>query len=284
METYALEWVNLILRWLHVIAGIAWIGTSFHFMWLDHSLNFSSERETQGHEIGHVWFVHSGGFYEVTKYRLLPETMLDHLHWFKWEAYSTWLSGMALLTVIYYVGAEYSLIDEQVADLTQWQAIGIGLGFLVGGWFLYDLLCKSHIANNKYLLALMSLIVVMSVAFVLTQIFSAQGAFMHVGAMIGTVMAGNVFMVIIPAQKALVAAVTDSDIPDIKLATKAKLRSTHNYYATLPLLFIMISNHYPIVYMYEYNWLVLTAIVAITSSIQHYFNLKHKGINKPCGE
>ncbi len=279
-----LEWGNLILRWLHVIVGIAWIGTSFLFMRLDYSLTPSSKKEIQADEVGHAWLVHSGGFYEVTKYRVPPTSMLDNLHWFKWEAYLTWLSGMALLTVIYYVRAEYSLIDEQLADLTQWQAIGIGLGFLVGGWFLYDLLCKSHLANNKYLLALLALIVVMMVAFVLTQIFSAQGAFIHVGAMIGTVMAGNVFMIIIPAQKALIAAVTDGGMPDINLATEAKLRSIHNHYATLPLLFIMISNHYPIVYMYEYNWLVLTAIVAVTSSTQHYFNLKHKGINKPCGE
>lgn len=281
MESYVLEWANLILRWLHVIAGITWIGTSFHFMWLDHSLTHSSEEESQAQKVGHVWLVHSGGFYEVNKFRLLPKAMSDSLHWFKWEAYSTWLSGMALLTVIYYMGAEYSLIDQGVADLTQWQAIGIGLGFLVGGWFLYDLLCRSHLANNTYLLAMLFLLAVMIVAFVLTQIFSAQGAFMHVGAMIGTVMAGNVFMVIIPAQKALVATVNDGRTPDTSLATKAKLRSTHNNYATLPLLFIMLSNHYPMMYMHEFNWLVLTAMAAITASIQHFFNLKHKGNHKP---
>jgi uncharacterized membrane protein len=278
METYVLEWVNLILRWLHVIGGITWIGTSFHFMWLDHHLTPSAKKESQADEVGHAWLVHSGGFYQVKKYRVLPTSMLDNLHWFKWEAYLTWLSGMALLTVIYYVGAEYSLIDEQVADLTQWQAIGIGLGFLVGGWFLYDLLCKSHLANNKSLLAMLSLILVMMVGFVLAQIFSGQGAFMHVGAMIGTVMAGNVFMVIIPAQKALIAAVTDGGMPDINLATKAKLRSMHNHYATLPLLLIMLSNHYPMMYMHEFNWLILTAMVAVTAGIQHYFNVRQRGI------
>jgi len=276
-----LEWGNLILRWLHVIVGIAWIGTSFLFMRLDSSLTPSSKKETQADKVGHAWLVHSGGFYEVTKYRVPPTGMLDNLHWFKWEAYLTWLSGMALLTVIYYVGAEYSLIDEQVADLTQWQAIGIGLGFLMGGWFLYDLLCKSHLANNKYLLALLLLIVVMIVAFVLTQIFSAQGAFIHVGAMLGTVMAGNVFMIIIPAQKALIAAVTDGGMPDINLARKGKLRSIHNHYATLPLLLIMLSNHYPMLYMHELNWLVLTAMVAVTAGIQLYFNRKQRGKYKP---
>jgi len=271
-----LEWGNLLLRWLHVIAGIVWIGTSFHFIWLDHSLTLSSEEESKAHEVGHVWLVHSGGFYEVIKYRLLPEKMLDHLHWFKWEAYLTWLSGMGLLAIIYYVGAEYSLIDEQVADLTQWQSIGIGLGFLVGGWFLYDLLCKSHLAKSNYGWPALSIIAVLIVTFVLTRIFSAQGAIIHVGAMIGTAMAGNVFMVIIPAQKALVAAVTNGRMPDINLATNAKLRSIHNNYATLPLLFIMISNHYPMVYMHEYNWLVLTTIVAFTASTQYYLNLKYK--------
>jgi len=280
MEIYVLEWGNLILRWLHVIVGIAWIGTSFLFMRLDSSLIPSSKKEIQADEVGHAWFVHSGGFYEVTKYRVPPTSMLENLHWFKWEAYLTWLSGMALLTVIYYVGAEYSLIDEQVADLTQWQAIGIGLGFLVGGWFLYDLFCQSRLANNKYLLAVLSLILVMMVAFVLTQIFSAQGAFMHVGAMLGTVMAGNVFMIIIPAQKALMAAVTDGGMPDINLATKAKLRSIHNHYATLPLLLIMLSNHYPMMYMHEFNWLILTAMVAVTAGIQHYFNVRQRGIKK----
>jgi len=277
-----LEWADLLLRWLHIIAGITWIGTSFHFIWLDRSLMLSTEKKSNASELGHLWLIHSGGFYEVTQYRLLPEAMVDNLHWFKWEAYFTWLSGIALLAVIYYIGAEYFLIDKRVADLSQWQAIGIGLGFLAGGWFLYDLLCNTHLAKNNYVLAMLLLIFVLIAAWALTRIFSAQGAFIHVGAMIGTVMAANVFMVIIPAQKALVTAVTDGRTPDINLATKAKLRSTHNYYATLPVLFIMISNHYPMVYMHEYNWLVLTAIVAFIASTQHYyFNLKHQSIHKP---
>ena len=281
LEAYLHEWASLVLRWLHVIAGITWIGTSFLFMWLDNSLRPVPEKDGHAGELGHVWLIHSGGFYEVSKYRILPETMLDTLHWFKWEAYFTWLSGMALLVVIYYMGADYFLIDRQVADLGHWEATGIGLGFLAGGWVIYDWLCNTQLAKNNTVLTMLIITLVLIAAFMLTQIFSARGAFIHVGAMLGTVMAANVFMVIIPAQKALVATVTRGLAPDITLATKAKLRSTHNNYATLPLLFIMISNHYPMVYMHEYNWLVLTAIIAITASARHYFNLKHKDIHKP---
>jgi len=276
METYVFEWGDLILRMLHVIAGITWIGTSFHFMRIDHSLTPLSKKEIQADEVDHAWLVHSGGFYEVTKYRVLPTSMLDNLHWFKWEAYLTWLSGMALLTLIYYIGAEYALIDPQVADFTPWQGIGIGLGFLVGGWLLYDWLCKTQLPKDNYGCAVLSFIAVLIAAFTLTRTFSAQGAFIHVGAMIGTVMAGNVFMVIIPFQKALVAAIRNGLTSDISLARKAKLRSIHNNYATLPLLFIMLSNHYPMLYMHEFNWLILTAMVAVTASIQHFFNLRQK--------
>ena len=280
LEVYIHEWANLVLRWLHIIAGITWVGTSFFFMWLDSNLKSSADDD--GHSgVGHLWLVHSGGFYKVNKYRMLPETVPDHLHWFKWEAYFTWLSGMALLVVIYYMGAEYFLINKQVADLGQWMAAGAGLGFLAGGWLIYDLLCKTRVAKNNTVLAMLIMILVLFSAYILTHIFSARGAFIHVGAMIGTVMAANVFMVIIPAQKALLASVTDGLVPDISLAMKAKLRSTHNNYATLPVLFIMISNHYPLIYLHEYNWLILSAIVVITASVRHYFNLKHQGVHKP---
>jgi uncharacterized membrane protein len=281
LEIYLHEWASLVLRWLHVIAGIAWIGTSFFFMWLDNSLKPSSANDSRAGDVGHLWLIHSGGFYEVGKYRQLPKTMLDDLHWFKWEAGFTWLSGMALLVVIYYMGADYFLIDRQVLDLGQWEATGIGLGVLAGGWFIYDLLCNTRLAKNNTVLAILMIIFVLIATYILTHIFSARGAFIHVGAMIGTVMAANVFMVIIPAQKALVVAVTGGGIPDTGLATKAKLRSTHNNYATLPLLFIMISNHYPVVYMHEFNWLLLSAIVVVTAATRHYFNLGHKGIHKP---
>jgi uncharacterized membrane protein len=281
LEAYLQEWANLVLRWLHVIAGITWIGTSFFFMWLDNSLRPAPEKDGHAGQVGRLWLIHSGGFYEASKFRMLPESMLDNLHWFKWEAGFTWLSGMALLVVIYYMGGDYFLIDRQVADLGHWAATGIGLGFLAGSWVIYDRLCNTQLGENNTVLAMLIITLVLIAAFILTQIFSARGAFIHVGAMLGTVMVANVFMVIIPAQKALVATVTRGLAPDTGLATKAKLRSTHNNYATLPLLFIMISNHYPVVYMHEYNWLMLTAIIAITASARHYFNLKHKDIHKP---
>lgn len=281
MEAYALEWANLILRWSHIIAGIAWIGTSFHFIRLDQYLISSSEKEKNEDGLGQAWLVHSGGFYKVTKYPQLPKGMINHLHWFKWEAYGTWVSGIALLAIIYYIGAEHALIDEQVADLTQWQAIGIGIGFLLAGWLVYDGLCKSALVNNPYLFAALSWIGVLISAFALTRIFSSQGAYIHVGAMIGTIMAGNVFMVIIPAQKKLIAAVTEKLLPDLTLAAKAKARSIHNYYATLPILFIMISNHYPMVYMFEYNWLVLPLIIAAITSTQYILTPQHKNLTPP---
>jgi uncharacterized membrane protein len=269
-----------VLRWFHVIAGIAWIGTSFLFMWIDSSLKPAS-REDSHASVGHLWLVHSGGFYELSKYRMLPETMPGKLHWFKWEAYFTWLSGMALLVSIYYIGADYFLIDKQVADLGRWEAAGTGVGFLAGGWLVYDLLCKTRLVKNNTVLAILMIVFVLVIAWLLVHIFSARGAFIHVGAMIGTVMTANVFMVIIPAQKMLLATVAEGKAPDASLAAKAKLRSIHNNYAIFPLLFIMISNHHPIVYLHEYNWLILTAIVAVSAGARHYFNLKHKGIHKP---
>ena len=281
MEMFALEWANLILRWFHILAGIAWIGTSFHFIRLDQQLLPSPEKEKNEEAVGQAWLVHSGGFYRVTKYPQLPKAMISHLHWFKWEAYGTWLSGMALLSVMYYIGAKHGLIDEQVADLTQWQAIGIGLGSLLIGWLAYDGLCKSFLATNPYLFAILSWIGVLIAAFAFTRIFTSQGAYIHVGAMIGTIMAGNVFMVIIPAQKKLLAAVTNGQSPDLTLTAKAKARSIHNYYATLPVLFIMISNHYPMVYMSEYNWLVLPLIIAAITSTQYILNPKHKSLTQP---
>ena len=207
--------------------------------------------------------------------------MEDHLHWFKWEAYVTWLSGLALLSVIYYIGAKHALIDNQVADLTQWQAIGIGFGFLLAGWLVYDGLCKSTLPNHPYLFAVLLWMGVLMAAFALTRTFSSQGAYIHVGAMIGTIMAGNVLMVIIPAQKKLHARAKDSHGPDPSLTTKAKARSIHNYYATLPILFIMISNHYPVVYMSEYNWLILPLIMAVITGTQFILNRQDKRLTQP---
>ncbi len=278
MEAYIQEWANLILRWFHIIAGIAWIGASLHFIRLDRHLTPPTQEENTENTSGQAWLVHSGGFYKVTKHLQIPKGVVNHLHWFKWEAYATWLSGMALLTAMYYIGAGHALIDEQVADLTQWQAIGIGLGCLLAGWLVYDGLCRSPLATNPYLFAILSWMGVGLAAFALTRVFGSQGAYIHLGATLGTIMAGNVFMVIIPAQKQLLAAVTKGQSPDLLLATKAKERSIHNYYATLPVLFIMISNHYPMVYMSEFNWLVLPIIMAVTTSTQYFLSPQPKNL------
>jgi uncharacterized membrane protein len=281
MESYILDWLQLIFRWLHVITGIAWIGASFYFVWLDNSLEPPPQWKRDKGIKGDLWAIHGGGIYEVAKYELAPEKMPETLHWFKWEAYTTWLTGMVLMILVFYIGADAYLIDKRVANLDQVQAIATGLGFLVAGWVLYEVLCATALANNGYLLGaiLISLAVVFSYA--LTHLFSGRGAFIHMGAMIGTIMAGNVFRVIIPSQKALVTAIEAGEAPDPAWGIKAKLRSTHNNYLTLPVLFIMISNHYPMTYAHPYNWLVLLAIIAISAFARHYFNLEHRGIKRP---
>lgn len=281
MENYIIDWLSLLFRWLHLITGIAWIGASFYFIWLDNSLqNPPQWKKDQGIK-GDLWAIHGGGIYEVAKYQLAPQQMPATLHWFKWEAYATWLTGMVLLTLIYYLGADAYLIDQRVADLSQWQAIAIGIAFLVGGWLFYQLLCASPLANNGYLVGAVLMVAAGAVAYVLTQLFSGRGAYIHFGAILGTLMVGNVFRVIIPSQKALVAAIEQGREPDAKWSAKAKLHSTHNTYLTLPVLFIMISNHYPMTYAHAFNWAILLVIVAITAVARHYFILRHKRVNKP---
>ncbi len=281
MESYILDWLQLIFRWLHVITGVAWIGASFYFVWLDNNLETPPQWKKDKGIKGDLWAIHGGGIYEVAKYQLAPEAMPATLHWFKWEAYSTWLTGMVLMTLVFYVGADAYLIDRRIADLTQSQAIAIGLGMLVGGWVIYEILCATPLAKNGYLLGLVLIGLAIVSAYTLTHVFSGRGAFIHMGAMIGTLMAGNVFRVIMPSQRALVAAIESGNTPDPAWGAKAKLRSTHNNYLTLPLLFIMISNHYPMTYAGDNNWLILLAIIAITAFARHYFNLRHRGVNKP---
>ncbi|WP_020406409.1 urate hydroxylase PuuD [Hahella ganghwensis] len=281
MDPFINEVLNLILRFFHVITGIAWIGASFYFIWLDNSLETPPKWKADKGIRGDLWAIHGGGFYEVAKYRLAPPEMPKHLHWFKWEAYTTWITGFFLLALMYYVGAEAYLIDKRVADLTQGQAIGIGLGVIAGGWFFYDLLCKSPLAKNGTLLGIVLFAGGTGLAYFLTQVFSARGAYIHMGAVIGTIMAGNVFRVIMPGQRALVDAVKAGGAPDPSWAEKAKLRSTHNTYTTLPLIFIMISNHYPITYNHAYNWAVLMVIVVITAAIRRYFVLRHTNSETP---
>jgi len=280
-DPYFIDWINLALRFVHIVTGIAWIGASFYFMWLDNHLEQPPQWKSDNGIKGDLWAIHGGGFYEVAKYRLAPATLPRTLHWFKWEAYSTWISGIALLSLMYYVGARTYLIDPRVADIGQGHAIAIGTGVIITGWIVYDTLCNTRLANNGALLGAVLLALLCALAYGLNQVFTPRGAYMHVGAVIGTMMVGNVFRVIIPSQKALVDAVEKGGTPDAAWAIKAKLRSTHNTYATLPLLFIMISNHYPITYSHQHSWLVLIVIVLITAAIRQYFVLRHTNVNKP---
>ncbi|BBB31642.1 urate hydroxylase PuuD [Neptunomonas japonica] len=281
MDPYLIDWISLILRFLHVVTAIAWIGASFYFIWLDNTLQNPPQWKKDKGISGDLWAIHGGGFYEVAKYRLAPEQMPETLHWFKWEAYSTWITGFLLLSLIYYVGADAYLIDTSKADISQLSAITIGLGSILGGVIIYDLACKSPIVNHGLIFGLVMLVLLTLIAFALSLVLSDRGAYIHIGAIIGTCMAANVLVGIMPAQRALVAAVKKGEAPDPKYGVNAKLRSTHNNYATLPVLFIMLSSHYPMTYGHEYGWLVLGAIMLIAAWARHFFNLRHKGIVKP---
>ncbi|MEC9261822.1 MAG: urate hydroxylase PuuD [Pseudomonadota bacterium] len=276
-----LDWLSLFVRWFHVIAGIAWIGASFYFIWLDNSLETPPDWKKQKGIKGDLWAVHGGGFYEVGKYAYGPEVMPKTLHWFKWEAYSTWLSGFALLIIVYYFAASAYLIDPSVMALSEGEAIGRGLGLLAGGVLLYELACRSPLANypKVFALALTALLVVAS--YLATHWFSGRGAYIHVGALIGSIMVANVWLNIMPAQRKMVDAVAAKQAVDPAWGAGAKLRSVHNNYLTLPILFIMISNHYPMTYQHPHNWLVLVAIMALSAWIRHFFNLRHVGKFSP---
>ena len=278
---YVLDWLNLLLRWGHLITGIAWIGASFYFIWLDNSLEEPSEENGQKGIAGQLNSIHGGGFYEVAKYKLAPPTMPKTLHWFKWEAYSTWITGFFLLVLMYYVGARTYLIDPTKYALEIWQGVLLSITTLAFGWFIYDALCKSPLAKNGWLLAGVLLILIALTAWGLGEVFSDRAAYLHVGALIGTCMAANVLMVIIPGQKALVAAVEAGQAPDPKYAKASKLRSIHNNYLALPVLFLMISNHYPMTYGHSNAWAILLAIIVIGAWSRHFFNLRHKGIVRP---
>ncbi len=281
MDPYITEWLNLIIRFAHLIVGIAWIGASFYFVWLDNHLEKPPEWKAEKGVSGDLWAIHGGGFYEVAKYTLAPPKMPTNLHWFKWEAYTTWITGFLLLSLMFYVGAESYLIDKRVADLTQFQAIALGLGAIITGVGSYEILARTKLKDHGLILALILFTIATALSYGLTQVFSARGAYMHMGAILGTIMAGNVFFGIMPSQRALVKAVEEGSKPDSKYGLNAKLRSTHNTYITLPVLFIMISNHYPITYNHSANWLVLMAIIIITATVRQYFVLRHFGQQKP---
>ncbi|GLQ06139.1 urate hydroxylase PuuD [Sneathiella chinensis] len=273
------EWVHLAIRWIHIITGIAWIGASFYFIWLDMNLTPPAKDgpKDKAGVGGELWAIHGGGFYEVQKYRVAPPALPDHLHWFKYEAYFTWLSGFVLLAILYYFGAEIYLIDQNVADISPDTAILIGLGSLIGGWVVYDFLCKTPLINNQGVFGIVLFLLLTLAAYGLSHVFSGRGAYIHVGAMIGTIMAANVMMVIMPGQRALVSAAEKGEAPDPAPGLKAKQRSLHNNYFTLPVLFIMISNHYPMTFGHDFSWLVLAAIALVGILVRHYFNMKNQG-------
>jgi uncharacterized membrane protein len=274
METVILDWLNLVVRWTHVIAGIAWIGSSFFFMWLDAHL----ETAAPGKESveGELWMVHSGGFYEVNKILVAPTEIPRSLHWFKWEAYFTGITGVLLLAIVYYLGAEAFLIDVDIADLSRLEAVGIGVGTLVVGWFAYDALFASRFGRENTVVAnTISVIVLCLIAIGLSQMFTGRAAYVHVGALIGIVMVINVFARIIPSQRNLIAARNAGEEPDPYLGKRAKQRSVHNNYLTLPVLFIMISSHYPMTFGHPQGWILLIAISLSGALVRHWFNLRN---------
>nr|WP_272888845.1 urate hydroxylase PuuD [Stutzerimonas stutzeri] len=254
-----------------MIVGIAWIGASFYFVWLENNLNRSNPREGLS---GDLWAIHGGGIYHLEKYKLAPPQMPENLHWFKWEAYTTWLSGVALLMVVYYLNPGLYLIAPG-SQLSPAAAIAIGFGSLIVGWFVYDLLCDSPLGKTPALLGLVLFVLVIAACWGYSQVFSGRAAYIHTGALIGTIMVGNVFRIIMPAQRALVAAIEQNRTPDPLLPAKGLLRSRHNNYFTLPVLFIMISNHFPSTYGSQYNWLILAALGALSVLARHYFNTRH---------
>jgi len=272
-------WGNLLFRWLHVIAAIAWIGGSFYFIALDNHLEPPRDpRDADRGVGGEAWEVHGGGFYRVEKFRVAPARLPETLHWFKWEAYTTWLSGFALFIAVYYSHASSYLVDTSVADLSSWEAIGISVALLAVAWLVYDGLCRAF-GNDEGLLAVLVFAFVCLSAYVSWRLFAPRAAFVQVGAMIGTMMVGNVFFVIIPAHWKLIRAKEADRDPDPRWNAAGKTRSVHNNYLTLPVLLAMLSNHFPFVYGHKNGWLALIALMAIGAVTRHYFNLRHRGLN-----
>jgi uncharacterized membrane protein len=281
MYEYAIiwEWLSFAARWLHVITAIAWIGSSFYFIALDLSLQKNSALPKDVH--GEEWQVHGGGFYHIQKYLVAPAELPKHLTWFKWESYATWMSGFALMCIVYYAGADLYLIDRNLWDVQPWIAITTSLGSIVISYLIYDLLCKSRLGQKPTLLMVLLYLILVLAAWGYTQIFTGRAAFLHLGAITATIMSCNVFIVIIPNQKIVVADLINNKTPDPKYGKIAKLRSTHNNYLTLPVIFLMLSNHYPLAFGTEYNWVIASLVFLMGVTIRHYFNSMHARSSNP---
>lgn len=282
MEGYIIEWLSLLGRWAHLVTGIAWIGASFYFVWLDNSLEAPKNASDADRGVGgEIWSVHGGGFYHAQKYKVAPPKLPEKLHWFKWEAYTTWITGMFLISLLYWYQAEIYLIDPSVMVLSKPVAVVLGMLTLLLGWIVYDLLCKSPIGTQEAKLSAAMFVFVSLAAFGLCQIFSGRGAYLHFGAMLGTIMVANVFFVIMPGQRDLVAAKAEGRAPDPSHGIRAKQRSVHNTYFTLPVLFVMISNHYAMTWGHEYNWLILITLSVAGALIRVFFVQRHHGKTQP---
>lgn len=272
MEAHLTEWLNLTVRWIHMIVGIAWIGASFYFVWLENNLDRTNPREGLS---GDLWAIHGGGIYHLEKYKLAPPRMPEKLHWFKWEAYATWLSGISLLGVVYYLNPGLYLLAPGSA-LAPAAGVAIGLGSLLLGWLVYDALCDSPLGKRPALLGAVLFALIVLAAWGYSRVFGGRAAYLHTGVLIGTIMVGNVFRIIMPAQRDLVRAIEEGRQPDPRLPAKGLLRSRHNNYFTLPVLFVMISNHFPSTYGSRYNWLILAAIALLSVLVRHYFNTRQR--------
>jgi uncharacterized membrane protein len=274
-EGHVIEWLNIIVRVMHITFGIAWIGASFYFVFLENALN---RTENVREELaGNLWAVHGGGFYYLEKYKVAPKKIPEHLHWFKYEAYFTWISGFALLFIVYYFNASAMLVDPNVLKLSAVQAVSISIGSFVLAWFVYDLLCKSLQRKKSILFVITGSLLLVGFAWFYSRVFSGRAAFIHFGAMIGSIMVANVFFVIIPAQKAMVAAAKKDLLPDPEKGKNALFRSIHNNYFTLPVLFVMVSNHFPSTFGNRYQWIILAIITLATAGIKHWLNIREQG-------
>jgi uncharacterized membrane protein len=274
-EAHLMEWMNIVVRVAHVTFGIAWIGASFYFVFLENALNRTENIRDE--LTGNLWAIHGGGFYYLEKYKIAPREIPKHLHWFKYEAYFTWLSGFALLFIVYYFNAEAMLIDKNVLNLSSVQAIAIGIGSFIIAWLIYHLLCKTALVKKGPLFAIIGLMIATAFAYFYSHVFNNRAAYIHFGAMIGTIMAANVFFIIIPSQKAMVKAARENKPLNPELGKHAGLRSLHNNYFTLPVLFVMVSNHFPSTFGNKYSWLILAIITLGSAGVKHWLNLRERG-------